>query len=128
MNGPQIEFDLIFEAYSWRNKDDKHKDSIDMGLTRNNHTNVWSELTRHQMEFIRDRLTAYLDDTSRDQNMVYLMGCGYEFDSPYRLSAGSRVHCSQHGFQWVKNAGDMLGYEELLPRYRKPPKRVYKKR
>lgn len=113
-----IAFDLLFEAYSWRERNKRSK-TIDMYMYRNNHGNGWSDLTRRQLTFIRDRITAYLDDTAQDDNWVYMMQCGHELDSPYRLSRNSRGHCSQHGFQPLVDGGLMT--TDFLPDYQ-PPK------
>lgn len=111
----EILFDLIFEAYSWRERGKKSK-KIDMFIYRNNHGNGWSGLTRRQLTFIRDRISAYLEDTAEDNNWVYMMQCGHELDSPYRLSRNSRGHCSQHGFQSLVDGGLMS--DDFLDEYR----------
>lgn len=109
------DFDLLFEAYSWRNRDEPAT-TMDMGLLRHDHQNVWSNLSRAQLAFINDRLADYLDDTSRDQNWVYVMKCGHELDSPYRLTRNSRAQCSVHGFQRLVSGGLMA--DDFLPTYK----------
>jgi hypothetical protein len=97
---------------------------MDLGLVKLGHTNVWGDLTRSQLRFIRDQIDAYLLDTSADDNWVYLMQCGHEIDSPYRLSRSSRVTCSQHGFQYLathSDDGTPLTRYDFLPDYI-PPK------
>ena len=108
-----VKLDLIFEP-SWRD-DEKYADFIDMVLTRNNHTNAWSNMTRPELLFVQERLAAYLEDTEADNNFVYRMKCGHEYDSPYRLSASSRTVCSAHGFQWIDPE-----FGEVLPDYAPP--------
>jgi hypothetical protein len=58
-----------------------------------------SAMTRAEIAFTAARLQAFLDDTDHDDNIVYMMECGHELDSHYRLTRRSRGHCSQHGFQ-----------------------------
>lgn len=93
-------FDLIFEdPIRKRAGFPGHTSEVDMGLYRNNHGNVWGELNRAQLLFMMQRIADYLDDTARDQNLVYTMACGHEYDVGHRMSRNNRGHCSQHGFQ-----------------------------
>lgn len=115
----EIEFDVVFEAYSWREQDTEDP-TIDFGMTRHNHTNVWGALTRDQLLFVHRRLTAYLNDTRTNRSFVYRMACGHDHMSPYRLSRHSRAHCKQHGFQRLVEVHGVPahGYEEFLPEFR----------
>jgi hypothetical protein len=111
-----IEFDLIFEPEKFGTRNG----TMGMGLMRHNHTNMWTNLDNSQIRFIGHRIGSYLADVADDKTFFYRMACGDCYESPFRLSVGSRSHCPKHGFQYVVNAGDMTGYATLLPRYRPP--------
>lgn len=98
-------FDVVIEQYAFRNRDmtvsERQRSGYDVTIHRRNSPSAFTQtgMTRAEIAFTVERLQAFLDDTSRDQNIVYLMECGHEFDSPYRLTRRSRGYCSQHGFQ-----------------------------
>jgi hypothetical protein len=98
-------FDVTIEQYSFRNRDmdvsERERSGYDVTFHRAYSSSAFTQsaMTRAEIAFTVARLQAFLDDTDHDDNIVYMMACGHEHDSPYRLTRRSRGYCSQHGFQ-----------------------------
>lgn len=111
------DFEVLVEQFSFRSqgmtREEIARSGYDVTVYHHNSNNGFthSAMSRAQIAFMVARLQAFLEDTSQDNNMVYVMACGHELDTPYRLTKRSRGHCSQHGFQPLVGG-------DFLPSYR----------
>jgi hypothetical protein len=122
---PGAEFEVTISQDSFRphNMDRKERQRSGYDLTihrRNSHSSfTQTGMKRAEIAFLIERLQAFMEDTARDNNWVYQMDCGHEYDSAYRLTRRSRGSCSQHGFtrltegdflpSWIVWARSMIG-------------------
>jgi hypothetical protein len=90
--------------------------TFDLTIKRKNASSSWvtSDLTRAELLFVDQRIREFLKDTNHDENIVYTMDCGHEYDSAFRLSRNARGYCSQHGFRPLKDGLFLPTWKEWM--------------